>query len=275
MNFIRLFVGLAGLWTFVPYLHAETLVELHILAGQSNAQGYQGDAARYPEDSMKQDSQIPFFYNAPGCGSSNLAWGTLGPQTGRFPQGYFGPEMAFARALLQAGARPAVFKFTMPSTSLAKVWKGPGEGGALDAMCTELIRALRLLKEQHSQVKVCSFTWVQGESDAETDDTASKYATRLSSLVYHIRELLHEPTLPVILGLDEQHPWVQKRPIVVEAQKKFVSANPHMGFLSMRGLEKVDSSHLTPEALVQHGNRLFETYRTIKKGVGEAPNPSR
>jgi len=237
-------------------------IELHILAGQSNAQGFQGDAAQCPQ----VGAQIPFFYNTPGFGDSGGQWTILGPQSGgHFPQGYFGPEITFALGLQQAGAQPAVFKFAAPSTSLAKDWKGPGERGLLDTMGRELLTAIKLLEARHLKVKVCSFTWIQGESDAETDEMAIHYHERLAVLLRHVREILHQPDLPIILGIDEQHPWVKERPIVVEAQKQIVAADERMAFLSMLGLEKFDTSHLTPKGLVKHGERLFETWQQLAK----------
>ena len=133
-------------------------------------------------------------------------------------------------------------------------------------MCRELLTAIKLLETRHLKpVKVCSFTWIQGESDAETDDMAARYEERLVVLVRHIRTLLGDADLPVILGVDEQHPWVKERPLVVEAQKKIVAANKHMAFLSMNGLEKADTSHLTPAGLVRHGERLFDVWTHLEK----------
>jgi hypothetical protein len=94
---------------------------------------------------------------------------------------------------------------------------------------------------------------------------AIHYRERLAALLLHMREILHEPDLPIILGVDEQHPWVKERPIVVEAQKRIVAANKNMAFLSMRGLEKFDTSHLTPKGLEKHGERLFETWHQLAK----------
>jgi len=252
----------------------ETL-DLHILAGQSNAQGYQGDAAHCPPG-----GNIPFFYDSPGLGNSGGQWTILGPQSGgQFSRGYFGPEVAFALALERAGARPAIFKFTAPSTSLAKDWKGPGEGGLLDEMCRELPIALKVLATRHIRVKICSFTWIQGESDAETDAMAIRYHDRLIILLRHVRAVLHHPNLPVILGIDEQHPWVKERPVVVEAQKQIVATDKHMAFLSMLDLEKADTSHLTPAGLIKHGERLFQTWHQLAKSVdtcsGSLSKPAR
>ena len=50
-------------------------IELHLLAGQSNAQGYQGDATNYPRDSDRLDKRILFWYESRSYGSSKGAWG--------------------------------------------------------------------------------------------------------------------------------------------------------------------------------------------------------
>ena len=55
-------------------LHADK-IDLFIVAGHSNAQGWKGDAAKYPKS--KLDSSIPFYYKSPKIGSSKDQWTTL------------------------------------------------------------------------------------------------------------------------------------------------------------------------------------------------------
>lgn len=247
----------------------ERAVELHIIAGQSNAQGYQGDATHYPAEESWRDKNILFFYHSTGNGkeagacSSDGKWVSMRPQSGRFEKGYFGPEVSFARALDRKGVRPAIFKYTKPSSSLAESWKGPSDQGDYTAMCRDLSVAIEQLRKEHPQFKFASFTWIQGESDAETDEMASGYEERLRAIVRHIRKTLQEPELPIILGADEEHPWVKERPAIIEAQKRIAEENQQMAFLSMRKLEKFDTSHLTPSGLVEHGKRLFEQYEAL------------
>jgi hypothetical protein len=119
-----------------------SVIELHVLAGQSNAQGYQGNAKNYPRDFFGRDRRILFWYESPELGSSEGAWVQMGRQHGLFPEGYFGPEVAFARALRRKGKNPAIFKFTKHSTSLAKDWKAADQEGLYDEMCNSLKTAL-------------------------------------------------------------------------------------------------------------------------------------
>ncbi len=254
-----------------------SVIELHMLAGQSNAQGYQGDAAKYPRDYSGLDRHILLWYDSPGFGSSEGAWVRMGQQNGRFPRGYFGPEVAFSRALRRKGKHPAIFKFSKHSTSLAKDWKAPGQNGLYDEMCRSLKTALARLEEKHprSRVKLGSIIWIQGESDAADDASADAYETSLREMLTHLRTtVLKEPCLPVILGVDEQHPWVVERPQVVEAQKNIAIGDTQMMFTSMKGIEKIDTSHLTPAGLVMHGNRLFEAFEALIAGVSPVKSNS-
>jgi hypothetical protein len=243
-----------------------SVIELHILAGQSNAQGYQGDATMYPRDPYGLDRRILFWYESPDFGSSGGAWVQMGSQKGRFPNGYFGPEVTFSRALARNGKHPAIFKFSQHSTSLAKDWRHGGQGGLYDAMCSSLKTALAGLKTKHpkSQIELGSFIWIQGESDAADDASANAYEASLREMLTHLRtKVLHEPYLPIILGVDEQHPWVAERPQVVEAQKSIAAGDARIVFTSMKGIEKFDTSHLTPAGLVMHGSRLFEAREAL------------
>jgi hypothetical protein len=78
-------------------------VDLFILCGQSNAQGWKGNAEAYPKDLREVDKSISLFYTSPGIGSSDQKWTSLQPQKGRFPKGHFGLEVTFARGLKKAG----------------------------------------------------------------------------------------------------------------------------------------------------------------------------
>lgn len=243
--------------------------DLFVLAGQSNMAGWRGDAVLYPVDPKKRDSQISLFWILADVGSSNGAWATLGPQAGLFPAGHFGPEVTFSRHLIAAGYKPSIFKATAGSTSLAGAWRAPGAHGLYDAMTQQLDKAIALKASTSASVKVRALVWVQGESDAETDDMAATYEKNLSTLIADFRNrVVKSPKLPVILGVDEQHPWVQQRPIIVMAQKHLAQADSCIVFTSMNGLPKADSTHLTPTGLTAHGVLLAKAYLSLAKQCG-------
>jgi hypothetical protein len=250
--------------------------DLFIIAGQSNAQGWTGDAAHYPVDQHGVDNTIRFYWVTPGHSSSNGKWTTLKAQGGLFKKGHFGPEVTFARSLRLAGYNPAIFKYSLGATSIANDWKGPGDGKMYGQMVAEFKKALALLEKDVQGVKVRGFVWIQGESDAQTPVMAEAYKERLKLLIEDLREnVARNPNLPVILGVDEQHPFVKDNYQVVRAQQALAKEGQDIVFTTMLGLEKADSSHLTPKGLEAHGKRIFHAYKDIPEGhptpAGSAP----
>lgn len=242
-------------------------IDLFILAGQSNAQGWMGDATHYPKDPGGVDKSIRFYWVVPRHSSSGGEWTSLKAQGGRFKDGHFGPEVTFTRSLKKAGYNPALFKYSLGSTSIASNWKGPGDGKMYDRMTEEFNEAISLLHKQGHKVKVRGFVWIQGESDAKTPEMASAYEVRLKKLIDDLRQnVTTNPSLVVILGVDEQHEWVRKNPQVVQAQQALAKEDEHTIFTTMMGLEKADSTHLTPKGLEEHGKRIYEAYRELTRG---------
>ena len=257
---LKLISSVIALALFTTGLPAEE-IDLFILAGQSNAQGWMGDAARYPADPQGLDSKIRLWWTSPGISSSDGKWTTMQKQAGRFPDGHFGLEVAFGRKLKVDGCNPAIFKFTLGSTSLANHWKLPGQGGMYDDMVRQLAAGVELLRQEGHTVKFRGFVWIQGESDAETKPMAQAYEERLKSLITDLRDrVTRTPDLPIILGVDEQHPWVVANPEVVQAQQNLAKLLKACTWTSMKELEKADSTHLTPAGLVLHGERIHDAW---------------
>ncbi len=239
-------------------------IGLFVLGGQSNMQGWEGNGESYPADPKGIDRKIKFYWVTPGHGSSEGKWTFLKPQGGRFPKGHFGPEVTFARLLAEDGCNIAIFKYSLTATGLAENWKAPGQDGMYDQMIAELNKSITLLREQGYNVSFKAFVWIQGESDANTRELADGYRARLELLVDDFRKnVAGDPGLPVILGVDEQHPWIKNFPKVVEVQRKLAEEGSNIIFTSMIGLEKADYSHLTPQGLKEHGRRLFAAYKAL------------
>jgi hypothetical protein len=245
-------------------LRAQQKLDLFIWAGQSNAQGWMGDAAYYPEDPKGLDESIHLNWTFLDNENSGGNWVTMQAQTGRFPKGHFGPEVSFSRELKNSGYNPAIFKYTKGATGLARDWKLPGEGGIYDQMTVDFKSALNKRKNEGFDVTLRGFIWIQGESDAGEENTAREYYSNLKQMIDDLRlNVMNEPNLKIILGVDEQHQFVKERPMVVEAQKKLASEDTSIVYTSMLGLPKADATHLTPEGLVAHGKRIFEAYASI------------
>ncbi len=250
-----------GLLLICTHIASADNIELHVMGGQSNMQGWRSDAQSYPADPRRLDSTIPFFFEAVDYASTSRTWQNMRPQEGHFLKGHFGPEVTFARALRNSGLHPSIFKFSFGSSSLVEVWKAPGHGGLYDRMIRELQISIRLLKQAGHTVEIKSFTWIQGETDAKNDQFANQYYWNLQRIIHHFRNsIAHNRRLPVILGVDEQHPLVKVRPQVVTAQQKLSREDPYTAYTSMYGLQKSDVTHLTARGVMQHGQRIYDAY---------------
>lgn len=238
-----------------------------VLAGQSNAQGWMGDGRDFRKEPV--DERIPFRWMIMGRNSMltgesqhGKGWDTLGPQEGICGYGnpalHFGPEIQLARTLAGAGKSIAIIKTTIGASSLYGDWRLPGQGGLTDAMLDEVAEAMNELRTSGGNARLGGFVWIQGESDADTDEHARGFQGLLTELIAKLRRQWKEPGLPVVLGLDEQHPGPTARPLVVAAQKAIAAADPMVAWTSMKGLEKADESHLTNAGLLKHGERLAE-----------------
>lgn len=249
---------------FPLLLAAQENIDLFIWAGQSNAQGYTGDALEYPKDGQELDESILLNWNVHGKKSSEGAWVSMQPQEGRYPAGHFGPEVSFARELKKAGYNPAIFKYTLGGTGLARDWKAPNAEGIYDYMVKGLAPAIQKLKSMGFRINVRGFIWIQGESDALNDEAASNYQENLINMIDHLRtKVLHDPNLNIILGVDEQHYLVEERPIIVEAQKRIAQVDKNIIFTTMYGLPKADKTHLTPAGLFEHGHRIHQAFKIL------------
>ncbi len=127
----RLCLLVFGILLFIS-VNAQKSVDLFIWAGQSNAQGWAGDAALYPKDTLGLDKSILLNWTFYGKESSGGEWVNMQAQKGRYEKGHFGPEVSFSRELKKAGYNPAIFKYCLGGTGLARDWKTPGEGGFYD-----------------------------------------------------------------------------------------------------------------------------------------------
>jgi len=241
-------------------------IDLFIMAGQSNMQGWRSDAAAYPTDKYQSDKRIPFYFRALDYDSSNNEWETLHPQKGHFSKGHFGPEVSFSRALLKnKQLKPAIFKYSSGGSSLKLDWKTYGKKGLYDDMVNNLKTAIKGLEAQGHTVIPRAIIWIQGESDADSDQLANEYYWHLKRMLTHLRNnIIQIPNLPVILSVDELHPRVQQRPQVVDAQMKLALESNNISFVSMMGLEKYDSTHLTAKGTIEQGKRLFLAYKKLK-----------
>jgi hypothetical protein len=237
--------------------------ELIILAGQSNAQGWKGDASQYPVDAAA-DAQIPMWAAFPDHKAGTVhrtdGWVTLGPQAGRFPAGHFGPEVTLARAILADGGQPAVFKYSKGGTSLPRKWKAPGAGGLTDGMLSDLTKAVADLTERGDSYHVSAFIWIQGEADGGSDERGvALYADLFDQMVAEIARITGETSFPILLGVDD----AINKTVIMHQHQRYAAEHDNARYTSMVGLEKADKTHLTPAGLIEHGKVLYTAYREL------------
>ena len=235
-------------------------LDLFVLAGQSNAMGWLGNASSYPpQEPNLLDSSIKLNYEQIGTTSKSDGWQTLGPQQRQNYGEIFGPEVTFSRLLKRGGYNPAIFKYTEGSTSLADDWKAPGQSGHYDTMVTKFNAAVLDLQNQGYTVNIAGFIWIQGEQDATDATDAGNYQSNLNAIISDFRtNVASNSTLEFVLGVDEGNP-ASNISTIVTAQTNIANGDANIVRSSMVGLEKADSTHLTPAGIIDHGKRIYDS----------------
>jgi hypothetical protein len=72
--------------------------------------------------------------------------------------------------------------------------------------------------------------------------------------------------VPLYAGSHELHPGIKANEEVLISQKQITAEDKNIAFTSMIGLEKADSTHLTPNGLQYQGNRIFDDFIKLTKG---------
>ncbi len=282
----RLPLGLALLLTCLA--HAETR-DLILVAGQSNAVGYDAYAEELPAD--PKDAATMFWWRVGDPppdefdGTSARQWTTLqfqprtpamegdaakktGRQYGNFnkkSKGGFGPEIGMVRTLATKESRPlAVIKTAFSGTSVAGDWN-VGLPGKADpcyrAMIDEAKAAIAAAQTRGVTLRPRAFAWVQGESDANAKD-APVYAANLTKMLQRLRADLAAPDMILLLGVNTRFGNGKNAfmPKVIEAQKEVASALPRARYVDTAGAETLPPSHthFTAVGTLEIGRRYAE-----------------
>ena len=258
-------------------------LEVILVAGQSNAVGY--DAVRSDLPSDAADQRILFWWR---CGdpppdahdsTSGGLWVSLQPQPrgeplqttnsgvprqyGNFakPEGGFGPEMGLARTLAHHDDRRlAVVKVAFSGAAMRTDWNpdDPGNGGACyRALVTETRRALKAARDAGYRPRLRAMVWVQGESDANPPDSLN-YARALSFMIAALRRDLDSPDLLVLLGVntrygDGRNPFL---PVIIEAQRTVAATVPQVAYVDTSGATILNPSHWDSQGTLSAGERF-------------------
>jgi hypothetical protein len=303
-----LLAGALMAWaTLTPPLRAGETRDLLILAGQSNAVGYDALAPELLPDTT--DQKVLFWFRVgdppPDAhdSSSGSKWTTLRPQPkgnpipsntppeqlppngkgrqyGNFksPEGGFGPEIGLCRALQkQEPSRAlAVVKAAFSGTGIRKDWdpQDPGPAGACyRALRDELLSAIASAAQREITLRPRAILWVQGESDSNAND-APHYASALTALLEQLRRDLNAPALPAFLAINvhfgnDRNAFV---PQIIEAQKSVATQSGLARYIDTEGAETLlpSRTHFTTEGTLEVGRRFAEALLAWEK---ERPLP--
>ena len=243
------------------FAHAETR-DLILVAGQSNAVGFDAYAEELPAD--PKDAATMFWWRVGDPppdefdGTSARQWTTMqfqartpamsgeaakktGRQYGNFnkkSKGGFGPEIGMVRTLVTKEPRPlAVIKTAFSGTSVAADWNVglPGKADACyRAMIDEAKAALASAQAKGVTLRPRALVWVQGESDANKKDSPV-YAANLTKMLQSLRTELDAPDLILLLGVNTRFGNDKNvfMPKVIEAQKEVAAALPRTRYVDL------------------------------------------
>jgi hypothetical protein len=260
-------------------------IDLVIVAGQSNAVGYDAKPSRLPAD--PRDRDVLFWWR---CGdpppdehdsTSGGMWTHLQPQPlgmpktpkagrqyGNFAQaeGGFGPEIGFARELLskEQGRKLAIVKTAFSGTGLRTDWNphDSGDGGSCyRALFAEVRAAIRAGRGQGLAFRPRALLWVQGESDANAKD-ADAYAANLEAFIRALRGDLAAKDMTVLLAVNTKFranpatdPMVAR---IVEAQRRVAAAMPRCEYVDTSAATVANAVHFDAAGTLDVGRRFAE-----------------
>jgi lysophospholipase L1-like esterase len=265
--------------------------DLIIVAGQSNAVGYDAKPGEMGVD--EADKQILFWWK---CGdpppddhdsTSGGKWARLRAQPlgnpkktkeprqyGNFaqPEGGFGPEIGLARTLFaQEKKLLAVVKVAFSGTGLRGDWDhtDPGEGGACyRSLIAETKAAIVAAQKDGIELRPRVFTWVQGESDANANDSAV-YAQNLNAMIAALRKDLNAPKLPAFVAVNTKFGGGRNQfmPKVVEQQKLADSFDPRCEYVDTSGASIANNVHYDAKGTLEVGRLFAERLLLLEKSL--------
>ncbi len=247
----------ASLWLAFAASAAEP-IDLILVAGQSNAVGYDAKPSELPSSDL--DHKVMFWWRTGDPppddhdATSGGEWKRLRPQPlgdpkqprygktrqyGNFAQkdGGFGPEIGLARTLLleRPGTRLAIVKAAFSGTGIRRDWdpKSDGDNGSCyRALISETRAAIKAAEALGLKLRLRAFTWVQGESDANKND-ADHYENALRDMIASLRKDLDAPDLIALLAVNTRFGGGKNAflPRIVEAQQAVGAADPRCAYV--------------------------------------------
>jgi hypothetical protein len=265
--------------------------DLILVAGQSNAVGFDAKPSERPADAA--DREVLFWWR---CGdpppdehdsTSGGKWTHLQPQPlgdpikprkgrqyGNFAQadGGFGPEIGLARELRAKEGKPlAIVKAAFSGTAMAQDWNhaDAGDGGSCyRALVAETKAAIAAAKTKGVTLRLRALAWVQGESDSNAKD-APNYEKALGGMIAALREDLDAPRLIALLAVNtrfgnDKNPFVPK---VIEAQRALAAKDKRCAYVDTAGAETLlpSRTHFTTAGTLEVGRRFANALLAVER----------
>jgi len=270
-------------------------VKVFILAGQSNAVGY-NNLKEYSGDTEKLQNELRKLHNVtfwPGSnakselgnkwvklqiGASDIA------EKGPFLNNCFGPEIGFGISLSKAFPREkiAIIKYAVGATSIARSadyndyiprlkgfddkgsnWHPPGDGNGTGLLYENLMEnihaALASLKQEGRNYEISGFIWMQGENEAGlSKKMANDYGKLLTLFMEGVRNDLGVKELPFIIGEVNSYNW-GFGDIVRKRQAEVCQKDPNSLLIKSTDLSRNGvggPGHFDADGMLTLGNRF-------------------
>lgn len=262
-------------------------VDLVIVAGQSNAVGYDAKPSELPSD--VSDKDVLFWWKTGDPppdehdSSSRQKWTHLqlqplgnpikprhDRQYGNFAQsaGGFGPEIGFAREWQKhCKRRLAIVKTAFSGTGLGRDWdpKSNGESGAcFRTLVSEVKKAIESARADHLQLQPKAILWVQGESDANAVDV-KLYEKRLKQMLSELRIQLDSPSLMALVAVNTrfQKGRNQFMAEIVQAQRDYADTDPLCVYVDTVKASIANDVHFDAQGTLLVGQLFAEALRAF------------
>jgi Protein of unknown function (DUF2961)/Carbohydrate esterase, sialic acid-specific acetylesterase len=278
------------------------LLRVYILAGQSNAVGYNHikelhDYKKYLTEDTCKLSTILFWPGSNARQGFENRWTKLQPGVSDisvdepYKNGSFGPEIGFAltHQKLHPGEKIAIIKYAEGGTGIARSkdytdyipalkdfddkgrnWYPSSEEKKPGLLYTNLINniknALTDLKNQKIKFEVAGFLWMQGEHEAGISKTMAEDYGKLFSLFREsVRRDLNLKKLPFIVGEINSHTWAFAE-IARKGQTAACSMDPQSQLVKTMDLPRGSiggAAHFDADGMMILGNRFAQAANTF------------
>ncbi len=263
-------------------------LDLYLVAGQSNAVGYDANPAVLVADD--HDQQVKFWFR---CGdpppdefdSRSTGWATLQPQPkgqpdtaavrerqyGNFQSlaGGFGPEIGFARGIrTHQQDRPyGIVKASFSGTSLIHDWDptdAGDKGACYRSLVAETKAAIAAAQEQGFDCQLQALIWVQGESDAAAD-AQERYCDAIVKMLSTLRTDLNAPKLWALLGVNTRFLAMDNKitpgmEAVIAGQQAASKLDSHCRYVDLDGATLANAFHFDAAGTLEIGQRFAKAY---------------